>query len=92
MALGGGLEITEAEVVHALQNEHVRHLDDILERRSRLWLRAEAMRSAAAQVAAWMAPHLGWDESTKKGEVERVGRALDREAQVLDAAMEGARV
>ena len=91
LRLEGSLEITEAEVAHAVQKEHARHPDDILERRSRLWLRSDAMRRAAPQVAAWMGSHLGWDESRRAREVERVAHAMDREAQVLDAAMEGGR-
>ncbi|TMQ47124.1 MAG: glycerol-3-phosphate dehydrogenase/oxidase [Candidatus Eisenbacteria bacterium] len=91
LRLEGSLEITEAEVAHAVQKEHARHPDDILERRSRLWLRLDAMRRAAPQVAAWMGSHLGWDESRRAREVERVAHAMDREAQVLDAAMEGGR-
>ena len=91
LRLDGSLEITEAEVVHALQKEHARHPDDILERRSRLWLRSDAMRRAAPQVAAWMAPHLGWDDSARAREVERMTRALDSESEILDAAMAGVR-
>ncbi len=89
LQLEGSLEITEAEVVHAVQKEHARHPDDILERRSRLWLRSDAMRSAAPRVAAWMAPHLGWDEPATAREVQRVNHALDRESEILDAAMPG---
>jgi glycerol-3-phosphate dehydrogenase len=91
LQLEGSLEITEAEVVHAIQKEHARHPDDILERRSRLWLRSDAMRRAAPRVAAWIAPHLGWDEVASAREVQRVNHALDRESEILDAAMVGAR-
>ena len=91
LPLEGSLEITEAEVVHAVQEEHARHPEDILERRSRLWLRSDAMRAAAPQIAAWMAPHLGWDEAACAREVERVTRALDRESEILTAAMDGVR-
>ncbi|HMI31396.1 MAG TPA: glycerol-3-phosphate dehydrogenase/oxidase [Candidatus Limnocylindrales bacterium] len=82
------LEVSEAEVVHAVQSEHAKHLEDVLERRTRLWLSAEAMRRAAGPVAAWMAPHLGWDETTRAREVERVMSALEREREVIDAALE----
>jgi len=92
LQLEGSLEITEAEVVHAVQKEHARHLGDILERRSRLWLHSGAMRRAAPRVAAWMAPHLGWDEPATAREVQRVNHALDRESEILDAAMAGVHV
>ncbi|HYQ88461.1 MAG TPA: glycerol-3-phosphate dehydrogenase C-terminal domain-containing protein [Candidatus Binatia bacterium] len=79
--------VTEAEVVHAIQAERARHLGDVLERRTRLWLDAGAMRRAAWAVARWMAPHLGWDEAARQREVDRVTLALDREAAIIDAAM-----
>jgi len=85
-----GLAITEAEVVHAVQTERARHLEDVLERRTRLWLSSEAMRRAAGPVSEWMAPHLGWDDAARAGERERVARALDRERGIIDAALEGA--
>ena len=86
------LEVSEAEVVHAVQAEHARHLEDVLERRTRLWLSAQAMRRAAGPVAGWMAPHLGWDETTRAREVERVMSALDREREIIDAALESSAV
>lgn len=76
--------ITEAEVAHSIRNERARHLEDILERRSRLWLDAEAMRHAAEPVSRWMAPHLGWDEPTQRREVKRVLDALDRERAIVE--------
>ncbi len=88
--LEGSLEISEAEVVHAVQQERARHVEDVLERRTRLWLSSGAMRRAAPQVGAWMAPHLGWDEGTLAREAARVTRALDREAEIIDLALAGA--
>jgi len=85
------LEITEAEVVHAVQVERARHLGDVLARRSRLWLDGDAMRLAAGPVSRWMAPHLGWSEEARGGEVDRVTRALDREQDIIDAALGVAR-
>ncbi len=87
--LPGSSEVSEAVVVQAIQNERARHLEDVLERRTRLWLDGEAMRRAAGPVAAWMAPHLGWDEATRAREVDRVTRALDRERELIDAALKG---
>jgi glycerol-3-phosphate dehydrogenase len=86
----GAAPVSEAEVVHAIQAERARHLGDVLERRTRLWLDSDAMRSAAGPVSRWMAPHLGWNEAARAREVDRVTRALDGEAAIIDAALEGA--
>ncbi len=82
------LEISEAETVHAVRVERARHLEDVLARRSRLWLDGEAMRRAAEPVSKWMAPHLGWDETARAREVGRVTGALDRERDIIGAALE----
>ncbi|HZE18812.1 MAG TPA: glycerol-3-phosphate dehydrogenase C-terminal domain-containing protein, partial [Candidatus Angelobacter sp.] len=76
--------ITEAEVAYSIRTERARHLEDVLERRSRLWLDAEAMRHAAEPVSRWMAPHLGWDEPTRGREVKQVLDALDRERAIVE--------
>jgi len=76
--------ITEAEVAYSIRSERARHLEDVLERRSRLWLDAEAMRHAAEPVSRWMAPHLGWDEPTRGREVKQVLDALDRERAIVE--------
>jgi glycerol-3-phosphate dehydrogenase len=87
--LGDSLGVSEAEVVHAVQAERARHLEDVLERRTRLWLSSEAMRRAAGPVSAWMAPHLGWDDAARARETERVAQAIDRERGTIDEALEG---
>jgi glycerol-3-phosphate dehydrogenase len=79
--------VSEAEVVHAIQAERARHLGDVLERRTRLWLDADSMRRAAGPVSRWMAPHLGWSEEARVREVDRVTRALDGEAAIIDGAL-----
>jgi len=73
-------------VVHAVRAERARHLDDVLERRSRLWLDAGAMRAASEPVSRWMASLLGWDEASRAREVERVTLALDREREVVETS------
>lgn len=87
----GSLEITEAEAVYAIQAERARHLEDVLERRTRLWLCAEAMGRAAEPAAAWMAPHLGWDQAARDREVYRVANALDDERERIEAALDAPR-
>jgi len=77
--IAGTEAVDEATVVHAVRNEMARHLEDVLERRTRLWLDRDAMRRAAEPVSRWMAAQLAWDESTRVAEVTRVTAALDRE-------------
>ncbi|MGE5178682.1 MAG: glycerol-3-phosphate dehydrogenase/oxidase [Bacteroidota bacterium] len=84
----GGFAITEAEVAHALRVEKARSLDDILLRRTRLWLDARALREAAVPCAVWAAPILGWSERTRAAELERLLAILDREERAIDAGME----
>ena len=86
----GSPEIREAEVVHAIRTERARHLEDVLRRRSRLWLDAGAMSAAADPVSRWMKEHLGWSEETRAREVKRVTEPLDREREIVDMAL-GAR-
>ena len=90
LGAAGPLEVTEAEVVHAVHVELARHLEDVLARRTKLWLDGDAMRLLAGPVSRWMAPHLGWDEVARGREVDRVTQALDRERDIIDSALEGA--
>ena len=85
--LEGSLEISEAEVAYAVLHERARHVEDVLQRRTRLWLSADAMRRAAGQVAAWMAPHMAWDDAARTRETERVEKSLDREAEIINEAL-----
>lgn len=86
LSVGEGIEIAEAAVVHAARAERARHLEDVLLRRSRLWLDDDAMRRAAAPVAEWMAPHLGWDEAARGREVRGVRDMLAEEDRIIEAA------
>ena len=79
-------EISEAEVVHAIRTERARHLHDVLERRSRLWLDAAAMRAAVGPGSGWMGSELAWTADTRAREVDRVMSALDRERKIVEAA------
>ncbi|HET7499187.1 MAG TPA: glycerol-3-phosphate dehydrogenase/oxidase [Candidatus Eisenbacteria bacterium] len=85
--VAGGFHISEAEVAHAARVERARRLDDILLRRTRLWLDARALREAAMPCAVWAAPVLGWSERTRSAEVERLLAILDREERAIDAAV-----
>jgi glycerol-3-phosphate dehydrogenase len=85
--LPGGLVLTEAEAAHAVLEERARTLEDLLYRRTRLWLDARALRAAAGTAARWMAPHLHWSEERIASEVGRVRRALDDEGARIEEAM-----
>ncbi|HWM11484.1 MAG TPA: glycerol-3-phosphate dehydrogenase C-terminal domain-containing protein, partial [Solirubrobacteraceae bacterium] len=61
-----------AEVVHACTHEGALHLEDVLERRTRLALTAPDRGLAAAEpAAALMAGALGWSAARTRDEVER---------------------
>jgi len=77
--LEGGLTLTEAEVVHAVRNECAMRLEDVLLRRTRLWLDARSLRAAAEPAARWMAPHLEWDTTRMNEEVRSLRAKLDEE-------------
>ena len=65
-----GLPYLRCEAVYAVTDEMAVTLDDILTRRtrSRLLDRA-ATRAVAAEVADLVAPHLGWDPSTRDAQL-----------------------
>ena len=85
--LPGGLSIGEAEVAHAIREERALRLDDVLLRRTRLWLDARALRAAAEPAARWMAPLLGWSDARARTEVERLTAILDTEGNAIEEAM-----
>jgi len=84
--LPGRLRLREAEVVFAVRAEKAKRLDDVLLRRTRLWLDGRALREAAAPAAEWMAGLRGWDERACREEVRRFLTLLDDEARVLEEA------
>jgi glycerol-3-phosphate dehydrogenase len=68
--LEGGHGHLRADVVHACNYEGALHLDDVLERRTRLALTSRGRGlAAAAPAAALMADELGWDHQTLRREV-----------------------
>ncbi|HXR71313.1 glycerol-3-phosphate dehydrogenase/oxidase [Actinocrinis sp.] len=80
----GAEDYLRVEAVYAASHEGALHLDDVLTRRTRIsieeWDRGV---SAAPEVAALIAPVLGWDAETERAEVERyLGRVrAERESQ-----------
>jgi len=82
--LEGGASHVRAEVVHACTHEGALHLDDVLERRTRLALiTPDRGTAAAAPAAALMAGALGWDGARTRREVEgwHAGVAAARAAE-----------
>jgi glycerol-3-phosphate dehydrogenase len=70
--IGGAEDYLRVEAVYAASHEGALHLEDVLTRRTRIsieeWDRGVA---AAPEVAALIAPILGWDAETERAEVER---------------------
>jgi glycerol-3-phosphate dehydrogenase len=87
VALPGGLSLGEAEVAYAVRFEKAKRLEDVLLRRSRLWLDGRALREAAEPAALWMARLRGWDDAARRAAVDRFRRALDDEARVIEEAI-----
>ena len=82
-----GLEITEAEVTFAVREEKARRLDDVLLRRTRLWLDGRALRAAAEPVSRWMASETGWSETRRQEETRRLMEPLEDEERRIEEAM-----
>lgn len=80
-----------SEAAYAATHEGARHLEDVLARRTRIVMEYDhrGMDSAEA-VADVIAPLMGWDEETKRREIDvyitRVKAALDAEKQLTDEA------
>jgi glycerol-3-phosphate dehydrogenase len=79
-ALVPGLPYVRAEALHAVRYEMARTLDDVLSRRTRarLLARDDAGR-AADDVAALIAPELGWSEEQRRQQVADFRDALTAE-------------
>jgi glycerol-3-phosphate dehydrogenase len=60
-----------AELRHLARTEQVVHLDDMLERRTSLAFIGAVTDASAAEVAAAIAPVLGWDAEARARQVER---------------------
>src|SRR5205085_606892 len=75
-----GLPYLRAEAVYAARHEMACTLDDVLSRRTRARLLArDASAAAAADVAALIAPELGWDEAEQARQVESYRAAVEHE-------------
>jgi glycerol-3-phosphate dehydrogenase len=84
------LPYSRAEVVYAARAEMARSVDDVLSRRTRARLLArDASAAAADDVAALMAPELGWSAAERQRQVEQY-RALIAEERLAGGLAETA--
>jgi len=72
----------------AIDHEFARRLEDVLRRRSALWLAPDRGRVAAREVAEAMARRLGWSEQRTREELQSVDAARWEEESLLQRAKE----
>jgi glycerol-3-phosphate dehydrogenase len=75
----------EAAAEFAVEHEFARRLEDVLRRRTHLWLTPDRGRVAAVAATAAMAMRLGWDDARARAEGQAWEAALWEEEQVLHA-------
>jgi glycerol-3-phosphate dehydrogenase len=73
----------------AVDAEFAHDIDDVVRRRTRLWLTPDRGRVAAGTVAAVLAHKLGWDETRRRDELQRFHDGLADEERLLRRAWEG---
>lgn len=77
--LAPGYRDYRAQVAYAVRNEDAHHLDDVLLRRLRTAVSLDLGLSAAPEAARIMGEELGWDDATRRAELERFREILERE-------------
>ena len=87
----GAPDYLEAEVRYGVTHEGAQHLEDILARRTRITMEYDHRGIDSAEaVADIIAPLLGWDDETKRAEIEsftsRMKGQLAAEKELTDAA------
>lgn len=70
----------------AVGSEFARRVDDVLRRRTRLWLEADRGRKAAGEIAPIMARRLSWSPERLRDEVQHVEATLWEEESLLERA------
>jgi glycerol-3-phosphate dehydrogenase len=73
----------------AAESECACRVEDVVRRRTGLWLTPDRGRVAAAEVAATLARRLGWDEARRRDELQRYHDALADEERLVRRAWEG---
>jgi glycerol-3-phosphate dehydrogenase len=82
----GGAGTLAVEIVHAASHEGALHVEDVLTRRTRLYLEAGDRGLVAARHAArLMGDVLGWDADTRTREVSRYQRRVAAELEAQSA-------
>ena len=75
-----GLPYVKAEAVYAARHEMVTSIDDVLSRRTRARLLGrDASAAATADVAALLAPDLGWNAAEQERQVAAYRASVERE-------------
>jgi len=83
--IAGAERYLRAEAVHAVTHQGARDLDDVLARRTRIALEVpDQGRSAASDVAPFVARALGWSPEQAAERVARYVRLRDAEAAALE--------
>ncbi|WP_326836914.1 glycerol-3-phosphate dehydrogenase/oxidase [Amycolatopsis rhabdoformis] len=83
----GASHYLTAELHYAARNEGAVHLDDVLERRTRIFMETPDRGLAAAPYAAdVLAEELGWDDDRRAAEVARYRSAREADRRALAAA------
>jgi len=84
LPLAGGHPYLRAEVAYAVTRESALHMEDVLMRRTRLFIEsADAGISVAADVAAIMGRLLGWSRRRRAAEIRRYLDLVEAEQTVL---------
>ncbi len=83
-----GVPLLAAELRYAVEVERARTLEDVMRRRTSLWLSGDFGRPAAAVVAQRMAELLGWSSDRTRDELARWWRFSSGEEHVLRTAAE----
>jgi len=82
----GGAGTLAIEIVHAATHEGALHVDDVLTRRTRLYLEAGDRGLVAARHASRLiGDALGWDDQTRSAEVSRYQRRVAAELEAQQA-------
>jgi glycerol-3-phosphate dehydrogenase len=84
-----GMEVgLEGLAQTAADSSFARRIEDVLRRRSALWLTPDRGRVAAPAVAAVLARRLGWSPERMRAELQEFFADLEREDRLLQAARE----
>ena len=87
--LGAELPYIKAEIVYAASHEGARSVDDVISRRTRLSFEASNHGLyLAEEVAALIAPVLGWSAKERKESMAHYAGLVEREKAALDELLE----